>query len=103
LAWLAAKSAIRAVLKRELTQQLEEQGGYWGRILGDLFTFVTERADLRCWRTLPNTWQAARVFLPPGRHDILVATNAGQSAELGTYELEPGETMFVFVRTAGTQ
>jgi hypothetical protein len=103
IAWLATKSAVRAVIKRELTQQLEEQAGGWGRLLGDLFTFVTERADLRCWRTLPDTWQAARAFLPAGKHEISVAADSGQVATLGTFELEPGETMFVFVRTAGTQ
>lgn len=103
IAWLAAKSAVRAVIKRELTQQLEEQAGFWGRVVGDLFTFVTERADLRCWRTLPDTWQAARAFLPAGKHELSLATNAGEPTAVGTFELEPGETMFIFVRTAGTQ
>lgn len=102
LAWLAAKSAIRALLKRELTQELEEHGGFWGRLAGDIFMFVTERADLRCWRTLPDTWQAARVFLAPGVHDLSLTTSAGQCATLGAYELEGGETMFIFARTVGT-
>ncbi len=102
IAWLATKSAVRAVLKRELTEHLEDEFDIWGRLLGDLFTFVTERADLRCWLTLPNTWQVARVFLAPGRHELVLRADNGLTAELGTYDLDPRETMFVFVRTAGT-
>jgi hypothetical protein len=102
IAWLAAKSAVRAFLKRELTRQLEEQSGLWGRLAGDLFTFVTERADLRSWETLPDTWQAARVFLPPGSHDLHLRAIGGAEVDLGAFELQKGETMFVFARTVDT-
>lgn len=99
LAWLAAKSTVRTFLKRELTQQLEEQAGLFGRLVGDLFTFVSEQADLRCWSTLPANWQAARVFLPPGAHDLRLRAVGGAEQPLGCFELERGETMFVFART----
>jgi hypothetical protein len=99
IAWLIAKSTVRAFLKRELTHHLEEQGGLWGRLVGDVFTFVTEQADLRGWETLPDTWQAARVFLPAGSHDLHVKALGGEELDLGTFELTPGETMFVIVRT----
>lgn len=99
IAWLAAKSAVRAVLKRELTQQLGEEVGAFGWIVGTVFTVVTERADLRAWQTLPDTWQAARVFLPPGTHEIAINALGGESCSLGTFELERGETMFVLART----
>jgi hypothetical protein len=102
IAWLAAKSAVRAFLKRELTRQLEEQSGLWGRLAGDLFTFVTERADLRSWETLPDTWQAARVFLPPGSHELHLRALGGAEMDLGTFELQKGETMFVIARTVDT-
>jgi hypothetical protein len=101
IAWLVGKSTVRAVLKRELTQQLEKQGGTWGAIAGNVFTFVSERADLRAWQTLPATWQAARVFLPAGRHELRVAAPGAPACALGTFDLEPGETMFVVARTVG--
>lgn len=98
--WLSVKSAVRAFLKLEMTKQLEKQGDF-GLLVGILLTAVTERADLRGWSTLPNTWQAARVFLPPGRHHMDLAAEGGERVSLGTYDLEPGETMFVFARTIG--
>lgn len=102
IAWLAAKSAVRAVLKRELTKELNRQAGTWGEIIGDVFSVVSERADLRAWQTLPASWQAARVFLPPGQHELVLdAAPAGRKV-LGTFELEKGETMFIFARTVGT-
>jgi len=103
IAWLATKSAVRAVLKRELTQQLQEQGGTFGFLVGTAFTIFTERADLRSWQTLPETWQAARVFLPPGTHEIHLQALGGEARSLGTFELEAGETMFVLARTVETR
>ena len=101
IAWLVAKSTVRAFLKRELTRKLEDEMGIWGRLLGDAFTFVTERADLRCWQTLPESWQAARVFLPPGAHELHLKAIGGEERSLGRFELASGETMFVIARTIG--
>jgi hypothetical protein len=101
IAWLVAKSTVRAFLKRELTRKLEDEMGLFGRVLGDAFTFVTERADLRCWQTLPNSWQAARAFLPAGTHELHLKALGGEEQSLGTFELESGETMFVIARTIG--
>jgi hypothetical protein len=103
LAWLVAKSTVRAFLKRELTRELEEQAGILGRVAGDVFTFVSERADLRAWQTLPDTWQAARVFLPAGCHDLRVRALGGEELDLGIFELTKGETMFVIARTVDTK
>lgn len=103
LALLAAKSAVRAVLKRELTQHLEDKVGILGRIAGDVFSLVTERADVRSWQTLPDTWQAARVFVTPGAHEIDLEARGGECVRLGKFEVTPGETMFVFARVIGSR
>ncbi len=63
---------------------------------------ITERADLRCWMTLPDSWQASRLFLPAGAWPLSVRAGA-LTQPLGRFELAPGETMFVFVRTLGSQ
>ena len=102
LAWLAAKSAVRTMLKYQLTRELGRDHGALGTIAGILFTVITERADLRCWMTLPDTWQAARLFLPAGEWPLRVRAG-GLSADLGRFDLASGETMFVFVRTLGAQ
>jgi uncharacterized protein len=101
LAWMAAKSVARGLLKRELTKELEEKHGLGGRLLGDFFAAITERADVRCWRTLPDSWQACRMFVPPGVHRFTLEAIGGPASFLGSFELEEGETMVVLARTVG--
>ncbi len=103
LAWVAAKSIGRGLLKRELTKQLEDEYGLGGRVAGDLFSIVSERADLRGWQTLPDSWQAARLFVAPGVHTLALEALGGESVPLGSYELDPGETMVVLARTVGAR
>ena len=107
IAWLAAKSAVRGLMKHELTRQLSRNlGGHdWdsggaalGWIIGAVATAATERADLRCWQTLPHTWQAAHAFVDPGTSELFVQAGS-QRVDLGRYQLAAGETMFLFVRT----
>lgn len=103
LGWVVAKSVARGLLKRELTKELEDQYDIAGRIAGDLFTFLSERADLRAWLTLPDSYQACRMFVPPGVHGFRLEAIGGESVELGTFQLDPGETMLVFARTLDTR
>ncbi len=103
LAWLATKSAVRAVIKREMTQKLQKEHGGIGRLAGDLFAIVTERADLRAWTTLPDTWQACRAFVAPGTHEIVLRARGGEVHRLGTFDLQAGETVFVFARALQTR
>lgn len=100
---IAAKSVARTVAKRELTKKLEDDHGVLGRLAGDLFTAATERADLRFWQTLPDTWQAARLFVSPGEHGLTLEAGPAGSIDLGRFKLEPGETMFVLARTVDDQ
>jgi hypothetical protein len=106
LLFTAAKSVARGVLKRQLTKELEDElDDDWegaGRLIGDLYALISERADLRAWLTLPDTWQALRLFVAPGAHTLEVDAVGGARQHLGSFELEPGETMVVFVRTIGT-
>jgi len=101
LAWLAAKSTVRTLIKREMREALRKEHGPLGALAGDLLNVLTERADLRAWRTLPDTWQAARLFVEPGVHELILEAVGGERASLGTFELEAGETMFVLARTLG--
>jgi hypothetical protein len=101
LAWMAAKSVARGILKRELTQELEEEYDLAGRVAGDLFALLSERADVRAWLTLPDSYQACRLFVAPGVHGLRLEAVGGETVELGEFELDPGETMLVFARTLG--
>lgn len=102
LLWITTKSVARGVLKRELTKQLEDEWGGFGRVLGDIFAVASERADLRSWQTLPDAWHACRLFVAPGVHDLVLEAVGGEAHELGAFELEPGETMVILARTVGT-
>lgn len=101
IGWLATRSAVRAVLKRELTKSLRKEYGAFGQLAGDLFTAITERADLRAWQTLPSSYHAARLWLAPGAHRVELRALGGASLDLGEFELIPGETMFILARTLG--
>ncbi|MDF1798321.1 MAG: hypothetical protein P1V81_04025 [Planctomycetota bacterium] len=100
---IASKSIARSVAKRELTKALSEDHGILGRVAGDLFSAISERADLRFWQTLPDSWQAGRLFLEPGTHDLRLDAGPAGSANLGSFDLQPGETMFVIARTVDLQ
>jgi hypothetical protein len=103
LAWQVAKSIARGVLKRELTKKLQKKWDAGGRVLGDVLSLVTEVPDLRAWLTLPDSWHAARLFVPPGQHRFRLEAIGGEAEDLGAFELDPGEVMFVFARTLGTR
>ena len=100
---ISTKSVARGVLKRELTKQLQDEWGGVGRVVGDVFAAVSERADLRSWQTLPAAWHAARLFVAPGVHDLVLEALGGEARPLGAFELEPGETMVILARTVGTK
>jgi len=99
LALLATRSTVRTFLKRELRKQMREKHGDWAALASDIFSSLSERADLRTWSTLPDSWQAARMFLPPGSHQLNLEAAGADSVSLGANELEPGETMFLLART----
>lgn len=53
---------------------------------------------MRAWQTLPASWQAARVFVPPGVQRLRLTGPGGTSTEFGPIELRAGEYAFVFAR-----
>ena len=60
IAWISTRSAVRGLLKRQLADQLKsDEDTAWAGLAIDIFTIVSERADLRAWRTLPRAWVAA--------------------------------------------
>jgi len=101
IAWLAARSAARGLLKRQLADQMRDNKN--GQALGflvDMFTIATERADLRAWRTLPRLWVAARAFVPPDEFvSIELSEVGGETVSLGRFRMLEGETMFVIARS----
>ena len=65
------KTFLRALLKYAATEAVERQDATAGAI-ANLLGVLSERADTRCWLTLPNQLSVARLRLPPGRHEVRV-------------------------------
>lgn len=71
------------------------------------WNYVSEQADLRCWRTLPQSLQATRVFLPAGDYPakIRLLGAGGRSVrefDLGTIRIAPGRHRMINARSLGT-
>lgn len=110
MAWLALRSALRAGLKYGLTRvgadmardKNNAAAGLAVLAAGAIFTVATERADTRSWLTVPDTWQAARVFIAPGEHQLALGAAGGVATRLAHIRVAPGETVFVLARSLGT-
>jgi hypothetical protein len=103
---MLARTVLRATSKmaltsaaREAVEKKDEVAGEVVGILANLGTFLTERADTRCWHLLPAQVSLVRLRLPAGTHH-LEAELGGDAREggflsLGTVRVEPGRTTFV--------
>lgn len=103
LAALAAKTAIRNAARLALRNNLQDNGsgGALAALAVDVYSLVAERADLRSWLTLPLRFQALRLAVPPGEHELVLDAPGAGRIELGRRYLEPGETLFVLGRSVG--
>lgn len=96
---LALRSGARAAGRLAISKNLRDSKDYAAAMAMDVFSLLVERADLRCWLTLPDSWQVAQAWVPPGEHRLLLDALGGSSSDLGRIELLPGETLFVLART----
>jgi hypothetical protein len=111
---IMAKAIARATLKyagsKSIAEEAEERYGEWGGLLAkaltSTFVVLTEKADLRCWQSLPSEIRVAQMHVSPGTY-ILQAdclNNNGERVErlsLGTVTTKPGETRFFTFCTTG--
>jgi hypothetical protein len=111
MAWLAGRSLLRGAIKLVATHAISESvarehgeaAGVAALLVGSLITAATERADTRCWRTLPSAWHGGRLWVSPGEHTVTLSAVGGETVELGRYRLERGETLFVIARSLGSR
>ena len=109
---IAAKAIARATTKYiaalALEQQARKRGGELAglltRVAGSVFTFVTEKADLRAWETLPDKILVGQVSLKPGTYRVAVqflSSGGGvfQTRQLGTIEVKAGTTKFFILHS----
>ncbi|MBS1189103.1 MAG: hypothetical protein H6R10_895 [Rhodocyclaceae bacterium] len=71
------RTGVRAIAKSVAQDQAQKRGG---AVLGAVMTVasvVTEQADERAWRTLPERISVARLTLPYGKHTVEFQTGKG--------------------------
>ena len=111
MAWLAGRSLLRGAMKLLATHAIAEgvrsehgdAAGVAALVVGSLLTAATERADTRCWRTLPASWHAGRLWLEPGEHDVVLSAVGGERVDLGRFTLAKGETLVILARSLGSR
>lgn len=100
---LALKQVLRSAMKGAVVKTARDGGGWAAELAANLYSVITEQADLRCWQTLPQNLQVARIPLPAGRHELVLALygeTGGRVREREfTVDVRPGETVFVSART----
>jgi hypothetical protein len=96
------RTFVRALAKYALAQAAENQDETAGAIV-NLLGVLTERADTRCWLTLPDRLAVARLRLPPGRHELrleyLDSAGSVVSSELETIDVVDGGFTFLSRRS----
>jgi hypothetical protein len=99
---LALKQVLRSAVKGAMAKTARDEGGWAADLVANLYNVISEQADLRCWQTLPQNMQVARVFLPSGRHELVFALHGKTGGRLQEREfvldVRPGETIFVSAR-----
>jgi hypothetical protein len=109
---IAAKAIARATTKyvatRVATQQARkksEELALLAWLAGNVYSAVSEQADLRAWQTLPDKILIGRALVPPGKHQIEVNFTAGgggvvSTRDLGQIDLAAGQTKLFVLHSA---
>ena len=92
------KTFTRALVKYAATEAASREDATVGAVV-NLLGALSERADTRCWLTLPNRLSVARLHLPPGRHELQVdyldATGRVVHSETEVVDIADGGWIFL--------
>lgn len=69
---ITTRAIARAVVKKKSEKQAGKDGNAFAQLLVMAINQGTEIADTRCWNTLPQEFELARVYLPKGEHNVLI-------------------------------
>lgn len=73
---ILVRTTVRAISRGVAQKKLNEVNPLAGLALG-IASAVTEGADTRTWRTLPDTTLVARIRLKPGEHQVVLPSPLG--------------------------
>lgn len=77
------RGATRAIAKGVVQDQAQRRFGPLGGLASAAFSIITEQADDRMWRLLPERVYVVRSYLPPGDHRIVM-----ENREIGTVKID---------------
>ncbi|MCG8470609.1 MAG: hypothetical protein MI742_01975, partial [Desulfobacterales bacterium] len=69
------------------------------QIAGQLTADATEKADIRCWRTLPAEIYIGSTFVKPGDYSASAESCGASARFIGNISVKAGQTVFVFDNT----
>jgi uncharacterized protein len=85
-----ARATVKFILAKAASDAAAKKYGKnsWQALLtqagGAVAAVATEVADTRAWATLPAQFRVARLYLPPGLHDVTVTYTGASGATLST-------------------
>jgi tetratricopeptide (TPR) repeat protein len=99
---ILAKAVARAVAKQVAIHHIarsrdnrDDQQAI-ASILNLVNILLVERADTRCWRTLPGQIYMTRMYVPAGQYSAELVACGGMVADLGPLSVAPGTTRYLF-------
>ena len=99
--YLVAKKILGAVAKEVVAHQVSQEDQFLGAMTS-LILHASDRADLRQWSTLPNSFQLFRLALKPGVHTVVVwGKNSGGKEKIwqGQVKIVRGKKTFLTKRS----
>ena len=69
---ITARAIARAVIKKKTELKVGENSGSLGQMTAMIANFSSEIADTRCWNTLPQQFELARINIPAGDYNVAI-------------------------------
>lgn len=86
--WMVARKIGAFVAKEVVADQIRQKNEALG-LLADVVMHASDRADLRSWTILPQTYQIVRVAVPPGIYKMRIQGYDSYSSPTGDWREEP--------------
>lgn len=88
-------SLLRFTVKRAIEEGVRKESKELG-VTVSIINMITEHADTRNWQTLPYSVSYARVYLPPGVHQLSFKMQSPQGETTHDFEVEVRENQTTF-------
>ena len=92
------RAVLRLVAKAAMTHQANKQNGFAG-LIAQIYSVVSNQADLRSWLTLPSNVQVLQHYAKPGHYKLLLQQSSHRQNVSVT--LQSGKTTLLWVVDVG--